>query len=281
MEAREKEGALEKRREALEDEMGCEGEPYRIALSFDPDDDPSPLFDYGFHLAELLKGEVIVVHALEHIVSTDTSKEEEKIHRLVEEIIASLREEWKRIPHRVEIIYGKEIDSFVHFVEREKIDLFGFYYYRKLLGKSLSEQFIRYLTNCSLLVVKDKMEFRPVKKVLVPLDFSDSSFKQKEFILRLKACAPYPIKVVFLHVLNGETDGAQEEEVKLLFGELFDNLGELKIAYGDAAEVILHELQKGDYNLVVIGRTGRGLNLECGKVTEAVIKGAPCPVVVV
>ncbi len=270
-----------KEQEILEDEIGCEGEPYRIALSFDPDDEPSPLFDYGFHLAELLKGEVIVVHALEHIVSTDTSKEEERIIRLVEGIISSLREEWKGIPHRVEIIYGKEIDNFVQFVEREGIKLFGFYYYRKLLGKSLSEQFLRYLINCSLLVVKDKMEFRPVREVLVPLDFSDSSFKQKEFILRLKACAPYPIKVVFLHVLNGETDAGQEEEIKLLFNELFDGLGELKLGYGEAAEVILEELKKGGYNLVVIGRTGRGLNLECGKVTEAVIRGAPCPVVVV
>ena len=264
--------------ELLSEDITPEGK-YRIALSYDPDDEPSPLFDYTFHLAKLTDGEVVVVHALENIVSTQTEEEEEKIRKRVEEIIASLKTA-EGVPYKLDIIYGKDIENFVQFVEKNKIDLFGFYYYKKLFGKTLSQQFVELLTACGLLVVKENQPFRPVERVLVPLDFSESSFKQKEFILRLKKFSPKPVEVVFLHVLE-EEDKSQEEEIKLLFAELFDGLGELKLAYGDPAERIVEILEGENYNLVVIGRTGRGLNLDYGKVTEEVIKEAPCPVVVV
>ena len=267
------------RQEELLSEELSQSEPYRIALSYDPDDEPSPLFDYTFHLAKLLAGEVVIVHALESIVSTQTEEEEKKILQKVEETISNLEVEID-IPYRVEIIYGKEIENFVQFVEKNKINLFSFYFFTKLFGKTLSQLFVETLTNCGLLVVKEKQSFQPIKKVLVPIDFSESSFKQKEFILRLKEYAPYGLEIVFLHVLE-EEDKSQEEEIKLLFAELFDGIGMLEIAYGKPAEKIIEILENKHYNLVVVGRTGRGLNLDYGKVTEEVIKEAPCPVVVV
>jgi len=250
-------------------------EEYKIALSYDPEDDPSPLFDYTFHLAKLLKGKVVIVHALENLVSTKTDEEEEKILQNVEQILNKLNPpvEWK-----VEIIYGKDIENFIHFVEKKGINLLAFYYFKKLFGKSLSEQFLEQLTNCSLLVIKEKQTFKPIKKVLVPVDFSESSFKQKDFVLTLKE--GNDLKVDFLHVLE-EEDKSEEEEVKLLFGELFEGIGNLRLEYGKPAEGIIEILKNEDYDLVVIGRTGRGLNLDYGNVAQEVIKEAPCPVVVV
>lgn len=267
------------RKEELLSEDITSDEKYRIALSFDPDDEPSPLFEYTFHLANLLNGEVVIVHALENIVSTHIEEEERKITTLIEKIVSSIQIA-QGVPYSLEIIYGKDIENFVQFVEKRNINLFGFYYFKKIFGKTLSEQFIEVLTGCNLLVVKEDHRFKPIKKVLVPLDFSESSFKQKEFILRLKKFSPYPIEVIFLHVLD-EEDIGQEEEIKLLFAELFDGLGNLKVAYGNPAKKIVEILKAEDYNLVVIGRTGKGLNLDFGKVTEEVIKEAPCPVVVV
>lgn len=267
------------RKEELLSEDITPDEKYRIALSFDPDDEPSPLFEYTFHLAKLLNGEVVIVHALENIVSTHTEEEEKKITTLVEKIISSIQIT-QGVPYTLEIIYGKDIDNFAQFVEKRNINLFGFYYFKKLFGKTLSEQFIEVLTTCGLLIVKEEHQFKPIKKVLVPLDFSESSFKQKEFILRLKKFSPHPIEVVFLHVLD-EEDSGQEEEIKLLFAELFDGLGSLKVAFGNPSKKIVEILETEDYNLVVIGRTGKGLNLDFGKVTGEVIKEAPCPVVVV
>ena len=121
------------------------------------------------------------------------------------------------------------------------------------------------------------MRFKPVKKVLVPVDFSESSFKQKEFILRLKE--GNELRVDFLHVLE-EEDKSEEEEVKLLFEELFEGIGNLRLEYGKPAERIIEILKEEDYDLVVIGRTGRGLNLDYGNVAQEVIREAPCPVVV-
>ena len=216
---------------------------------------------------------------MENIVSTQTEEEEEKIRQRVGEIVASLKTA-RGIPYTLEIIYGKDIENFLQFVEKQKIDLFGFYYYKKLFGKTLSQQFVELLTDCGLLVVKENQPFRPVERILVPLDFSESSFRQKEFVLRLKKFSPQPVEVVFLHVLE-EEDRSQEEEIRLLFAELFDGVGKLEITYGEPAERIVEILEREGYNLVVIGRTGRGLNLDYGKVTEEVIKEAPCPVVVV
>ena len=261
------------------EDVAPEGE-YKIALGYDPDDDPSPLFDYTFHLAALLKGKVVIVHALEGLVSTKTEEEERKIKEQIVKIVENLKEA-QSVPFSVEILYGKDIENFIQFVEKDRIDLFGFYYYKKLLGKSLSQLFLEKLTNCGLLVVKEKQEFRPIRKVLIPLDFSESSFKQKEFVLRLKQFSPQEVEVVFLHVME-EEDKTQKEEVFLLFRELFDEgIGTLRIESGEPEEVILQLLEKEEYNLVVIGRTGKGLNLECGKVTCEVVKEAPCPVVVV
>ncbi len=250
-------------------------EEYKIALSYDPEDDPSPLFDYTFHLAKLLKGKVVIVHALENLVSTETDEEEEKILRNVKQILSELNPpvEWK-----VEIIYGKDVENFIQFVEKKGINLLAFYYFKKLFGKSLSEQFVEQLTNCSLLVVKEKQTFKPIKKVLVPVDFSESSFKQKDFVLRLKE--GNDLKVDFLHVLEDE-DKSEEEEVKLLFGELFEGIGNLRLECGKPSEEIIEILKTEGYDLVVIGRTGRGLNLDYGNVAQEVIKEAPCPVVVV
>ncbi|RTZ58677.1 MAG: hypothetical protein DSZ31_05380 [Gammaproteobacteria bacterium] len=250
-------------------------EEYKIALSYDPEDNPSPLFDYTFHLAKLLKGKVVIVHALENLVSTKTDEEEEKILRNVEQILGELNPpvEWK-----VEIIYGKEVENFIQFVEKKGINLLAFYYFKKLFGKSLSEQFVEQLTNCGLLVVKEKQTFKPIKKVLVPVDFSESSFKQKDFVLRLKE--GNDLKVDFLHVLEDE-DKSEEEEVKLLFGELFEGIGNLRLEFGKPAEEIIEILKNEGYDLVIIGRTGRGLNLDYGNVAQEVIKEVPCPVVVV
>jgi nucleotide-binding universal stress UspA family protein len=265
------------RKEELLSEDGVSKELYKIGLCFDPEDNPSPLFDYTFHLAFLLRGEVIVIHALEHIVSTETEEEEGRIKELVEETVQKFNTQ--RIPYTLKFLYGKDVENFSQLVEKEKINLLAFYFYKKLFGKSLSEQFLEQITNGGLLVVKEKQLFEEIKKILVPLDFSESSFRQKDFILRLKKYAPYGLQIDFLHVLE-EDDEAKREEVKMLFSELFDSLGNLRIEVGNPAKVIVELAKREKYNLIILGRTGRGLNIDYGSVTKEVIQEAPCPVVV-
>lgn len=265
------------RKEELLSEDGLTEEIYKIGLCYDPEDNPSPLFEYTFHLAELLNGEVVVIHALEHIVSTETEEEEGRIKELVEEIVQKFNTQ--RIPYTLKFLYGKDVENFSQLVEKEKINLLAFYFYKKLFGKTLSEQFLEQITNGGLLVVKEKQSFKKIEKILVPLDFSESSFRQKEFVLRLKRYAPYGIQIDFLNVLD-EEDESERDEVKMLFSELFEGIGNLRIEVGDPAEVIVELAKSEKYNLIAVGRTGRGLNIDYGSVTKEVVEKAPCPVVV-
>ncbi len=256
-----------------------DGKTYKIAVGYDPEDNPSPLFDYAFYFAHLLCGELIVVHALEGILNTDTAEEEKNITRTVEEIVQKLPPSLREgIGYTVEILYGKDVENFIQFVEEKGIDLFAFYYYKKLLGKTLSQDFVEKLPT-NLLVVKENTPFREIRKILVPLDFSKNSFGQKEFIERLKSCKG-DLKIDFLHVMD-EEDSSEEDELKLLFTELFDGLGELKIAYGEPAEEIVKLVEENHYDLVVVGRVGKGLNLDFGNVTKEILEEVECPVVVV
>jgi nucleotide-binding universal stress UspA family protein len=265
--------------ELIEGEKG-EDKVEKVAVGYDPEDNPSPLFDYGFYFARLLCGELIIVHAIETIVDPQNLEEEEKqITAEVEKIVDSLPS-WVKdgVKYSVEIIYGKEVENFVQFVEERGVDLFGFYYYKKFLGKTLSQDFLEKLPT-SLLVLKEDTPFREIRRVLVPLDFSKNSLGQKEFVEKLKSCNG-EMEFDFLHVMDGE-DSSEEEELKLLFNELFDGLGSLRIAYGDPAEEIVKAVEEGNYDLVVLGRIGKGLNFEFGNVTKEVLEEVKCPVVVV
>lgn len=253
-------------------------ESFKIALGYDPSDEPTPLFEYSFHLAQLTAGEIVIVHALEHVVSETVKEEEENLSHQLEELLKTLN--LPEVPHKIEFLYGKDLENFVQFVEKEKVNLFAFYFYKKLLGKTIAQEFLEQLTNCSLLVVKEKIPFREIKKVLVPIDFSESSSKQKDIVERIKNFAPYDVEFVFLHVLE-EDNETEREEVEMLFKELFESYGEFKILVGEPEEKILKELEDETYDLVIVGRTGRGLNLVCGEVTKAVVEEAPCPVIVV
>jgi nucleotide-binding universal stress UspA family protein len=266
----------------LEEELDSipEEELYKIAVGYDPEDNPHPLFDYAFHLAQLLKGKVIFVHALEEIVETARVQEEEKT--ILQKLTQILNNYTRyRVPMEIKILYGKSIDTFRKLVEEFNIDLFGFYFYKKLFGRSFSQELLEYLPT-NLLVVKENIPFRRIKKILVPVDFSESSFKQKEFIERLLTYSPYRLKIDFLHIVEEEnTDPSKEEEIRYLFKELFGTHERLILLNGDPEEVIIEMLQEKEYDLVVLGRTGKGLNQEGGKVSKRVVKEAPCPVVLV
>ena len=71
------------------------------------------------------------------------------------------------------------------------------------------------------------------------------------------------------------------EEVELLFKELFEEEAELKIRYGEPTEEILKELEEGNYDLVVLGKMGRGVNVGIGENAKEIAKDAPCPAVLI
>jgi nucleotide-binding universal stress UspA family protein len=141
--------------------------------------------------------------------------------------------------------------------------------------------------------------------VLCPLDFSDCSRHALEHALVV--CTKFGSKLRVLHVEESDTftgsetfaidiehevlraldkllHGSRKRDMKKLLVELED-LGAVRslpeVAGGDPASTILEAAKVVD--MVVIGTHGRsGLKrLVLGSVAEKVVRGAPCPVLVV
>ena len=251
-------------------------ETYKFAIGYDPEDETSPLFNYSFELGTLLNARIYIVHALEHFVLGETQKEERKLTEQIEQLITKYNR--FNLPYKIKILYGKTVETFSEFIKKEKINLFGFYFYKKRFGRSLAEEFLEHL-NCSLFVVREEHRYNGISKILVPIDFSESSFLQKEFILRLKTYTEKNLEITYLHVLESSSEST--EEVELLFKELFDDGSKLKIRYGETAEEILKELEEGNYDLAVLGKKGRGINIGIGENAKEVVEEAPCPIVLI
>lgn len=134
----------------------------------------------------------------------------------------------------------------------------------------------------------------PIKSILVPTDFSESSAEA----LRL-ACAlarDYEAKIVLLHVapppIVGGTlavpvdpryyrEALDEELAKVEPAELRGRV-ERHLREGDAASEVLRMAEEKHCDLIVMGSHGRKLigRLLLGSVAEMVMRSAPCPVLI-
>ncbi len=146
-----------------------------------------------------------------------------------------------------------------------------------------------------------------IKKILVPVDFSENSLKAIKYSLAI--AKDRKSKVYFLHVINQRiVDAIYELSVRGYqgsnFAELMDNVRaekenelrsvvpeelsegiekEFVVKQGRPAKVIVNVAKELDIDLVVIGFQGRSTigELVLGSVALYVVNNAPCPVLVV
>ncbi len=141
-----------------------------------------------------------------------------------------------------------------------------------------------------------------MKTILVPIDFSDVTTQVVE--TARKFAAAFQSRLFLLHVAEPEPDfvgfEAGPPAVRTVVARDFkverQRLEEIKTQLaaggcevsalhiqGPIAEKILHEAGEQQAECIVIGSHGHGAfyDLLVGSVTHAVIKAAPCPVVVV
>ncbi len=142
------------------------------------------------------------------------------------------------------------------------------------------------------------MAFKPKNKVVVPIDFSDSSIDAVREALR---CAKSPASVHIVHVVfdlepiapydnwDGEVPEwfvmREESTTKRLDRFVAEHdLGDVKkvILSGDAGHEITRYAEEQDVDLIVIPSHGyHGLNrILLGSTTERVLRHAHCPVYV-
>jgi nucleotide-binding universal stress UspA family protein len=141
-----------------------------------------------------------------------------------------------------------------------------------------------------------------VKKILFPVDFSESSNKVLPFVKFM--AEKLEAQVELIHVVRGLGDFTGYEmgaawyssyEGELLKGgekaiERFaeEKMSDMKnvktvIMVGDIVEKILEHAQKSNTDMIIIGTHGRkGLeSIMFGSVARGVVKGASCPVLTI
>ncbi|MGF1489978.1 MAG: universal stress protein [Prochloraceae cyanobacterium] len=139
------------------------------------------------------------------------------------------------------------------------------------------------------------MKLFSTNRVLVPIDFSEESFKAQQLTLDF---VEDPNCLHVLHVLRNLNPGdpgivwdtmddrTRQESVKKAFFEKFNEAKYQKInftvAIGDPSDRIIEYAKKHSIELIVIpshGRTGIG-RFFLGSVAEKVVRYAHCPVLV-
>jgi len=138
-----------------------------------------------------------------------------------------------------------------------------------------------------------------IKKILCPTDFSDASKNAiryaNEFarsmqasVIFLHAIEPRPIatdmSVAYVPIETDLEKIAEEDLASLMEEEKIKGISATKeVIVGHAADVIIEQAEEQDVDLIILGSHGRtGITrLLMGSVAEAVLRKAPCPVLIV
>lgn len=149
-----------------------------------------------------------------------------------------------------------------------------------------------------LMVVKNE-PVKPVKKILCPVDFSESSkraltnaiFVSNRFgaeLTILNVFTPVEVFSYWIDVDNKKENQFQLQRQKAEFDDFMKefhfnkHFHLVKIAQGEPEEEILKEIKKHDIDLLMMGTTGKtGLSkIFLGSVTEKVTREVPCNFIV-
>jgi nucleotide-binding universal stress UspA family protein len=141
-------------------------------------------------------------------------------------------------------------------------------------------------------------------RILVPIDFSETSFKALPEAARLAFALPAELTLIHVLASGGarrslapgsskpppsevmDADAKQGDELKRVREEYLPELDDvtLQIVSGEsAAEAIANQAERMQANMIVMSSHGRtGLShVLMGSVAEAVVKSATCPVLIV
>ncbi|MEN3028046.1 MAG: universal stress protein [Aquificaceae bacterium] len=174
---------------------------------------------------------------------------------------------------------------------QEDYDLLFVKYRRQLFRKSTPEWLLSETEGLRLWVYKEGAR-ADIKKVCLPVDFSDRSLKQLEFVDTLKDFFGFEYHLVYslnMGRLKGKLSGRdyrksfsdKEEEVRHMYTDMFgDRSLNLILLEGDPYSDLVSYINSADYDLVVVGRRGRGMKEQIGSVSLRLIRSLKCPLVV-
>ncbi|MCS7196774.1 MAG: universal stress protein [Aquificaceae bacterium] len=174
---------------------------------------------------------------------------------------------------------------------QEDYDLLFVRYRRQLLRKSIPEWLLSETEGLRLWVYKDGAR-ADIRKVCLPVDFSDRSLKQVEFVDALKDFFGFEYHLVYslnMGRLKSKLSGKdyrksfldKEEEVRHMYTDMFGERSlDIILLEGDPYKDMVRYINSEGYDLVVVGRRGKGMKEQIGSVSLHLIRSLKCPLIV-
>ncbi|MEJ5339757.1 MAG: universal stress protein [Aquificaceae bacterium] len=174
---------------------------------------------------------------------------------------------------------------------QDSYDLLFVKYRRQLFRRSIPEWIISGTDSLKLWVYREGAR-ADIKKVCLPVDFSERSLRQVEFVFELKELFPFDFDLLYsinIVRLKNKLDSGdymksledKREEARHMFTDMFgEKEMNLILLEGDPYRDMVRFINSSDYDLVVVGRRGRGMRERIGSVSLHLIRSLKCPVVV-
>lgn len=282
----------------------------KILLATDFSDIAEAALRYTLFLARHNAAEVHLAHVEE--AASHYLEEDKRLQEKVEERMAALTASMDLGDVRVErvILRGEDVaPALTAYADKISADLtvigtHGHRGLRRLVMGSVAEEVVRKAKGPVLTVRKHEgIPPEPqVRRILLPLDFSESSLRAVPYAKDL--AARYGADLVALHVFDNvdlpgfygdiqsplphafpEVEARVRENLRTAIDEAEgpDVRAEYVAGRGSAPEAIVDEAERREADLIVIASHGRSgvERLLLGSVSEHVLRAAPCPVLLV
>lgn len=246
---------------------------------------------YFIHIEKHFDLPVYIPHELSAQLQVEDETHKSSIQKLINEHFS-----YRDASIHVEVIEGKVFHTLLHWIKIKQIDFLIAGRKEKLKGKGLLPYRFSRKLSCSTFLIPEK-EQKKIKKILVPVDFSEHSMLALQTALHIaskeKACS-----VTCFHIYNvplgyyktGKSYGDFAHVMKFNAIEHFQKFIaplERDIRFkatlldkAPAPELIYKEIENEGYDLVIIGSKGQsaGAFILLGSTTEKLIHiNKACP----
>lgn len=272
----------------------------KILVATDFSKSSDNLIKNAIDICKIFESGIILIHVLpkdiknEKVISLIKNAAETQLNQIKERI----KNEGIKVDEPI-IKFGTHFDEIIKTANKEAVNMIMIGAGEKLkkdvfkLGTT-AEKLVR-RSDKPVLVVKKNSEFKNIKRILCPVDFSEESklalnnsiniarrYNSRLYILSVSEPSNLGYKGLKLQLENIDELNRKEHEKELETFLKDFNLIEVNwksiVKTGDPAKIILKTIKKKDNDLLVMGSSGKSSihRMIMGSVTEKVIREVPC-----
>ena len=187
------------------------------------------------------------------------------------------------------ILGGKREESISHI--QDNYDLLFVKYKKKLFGKSISEWLLHATDNLRLWIYKEGSNYN-IKKVGIPIDFSERSVRQVDFADYLKGYFNFDYGLIYAINTKRFINKFSKRDYEKIISDkreeamhmYTDTFGRRDINFilleGDPYREMVRHINSSNYDLVIVGKRGRGMREKLGSVSLHLARNLKCPLIV-